>query len=282
MKQKIKEAMDLAGRFKFFFKPPGKSFLMGSHMGSGEGQSLDYHDFRPYYPGDDLRKIDWNSYARTGQLSVSVYRKEIVPRIDIFLDDSASMGFQKDKRQFCLMLAYFFLNLFKNSGYSSRLFLGKQFLSKARKINEWDGEEFFSNKHWHREMGQYLKAFSSKRACLLIISDLLFQVNPKEFIFNLKTSASSMLVVQLNSFAEESPSLAGYFSLTDIESGEEKNVVINLEKIRNYRRKFMNLRESYFELCRGQEIPFFHVNSSSTLKEFCADVLIPAGLLRQL
>ena len=65
---------------------------VGERLGSGTGSSLEFQDYRPYSPGDDLRHVDWAAYARSELLAVRLYREEVAPRIDLVLDVSRSMA----------------------------------------------------------------------------------------------------------------------------------------------------------------------------------------------
>ena len=64
----------------------------GERLGSGTGSSLEFQDYRPYVPGDDLRHVDWSAYARSGLLAIRLYREEVAPRVDLVLDVSRSMS----------------------------------------------------------------------------------------------------------------------------------------------------------------------------------------------
>ena len=66
--------------------------LIGERLGSGTGSSLEFQEYRPYTPGDDLRHVDWAAYARSETLAVRLYRQEVAPRIDLVLDVSKSMA----------------------------------------------------------------------------------------------------------------------------------------------------------------------------------------------
>jgi uncharacterized protein (DUF58 family) len=48
--------------------------------------------YTPYHPGDDLRRIDWNAYARLGELLMRRFVAEREVPVWIFVDTSASMG----------------------------------------------------------------------------------------------------------------------------------------------------------------------------------------------
>src|SRR5262249_2169101 len=58
----------------------------GGGLSSRAGSSLEFKDPRPYEPGDDLRRLDWNAYARSDQLTVKVYREEVHPHVEIAVD----------------------------------------------------------------------------------------------------------------------------------------------------------------------------------------------------
>ncbi|MBK7644176.1 MAG: DUF58 domain-containing protein [Planctomycetes bacterium] len=53
---------------------------------------VEFDHYRPYRPGDDLRALDWDVYARSDQPVVRVVRPEAGERWTILVDTSASMG----------------------------------------------------------------------------------------------------------------------------------------------------------------------------------------------
>ena len=56
------------------------------------GSSVEFADYSPYYPGDDIRAIDWNLYARLDRLFVKTYKEEIALAVELIVDATASMG----------------------------------------------------------------------------------------------------------------------------------------------------------------------------------------------
>lgn len=55
-------------------------------------QSGTFQGHRAYVQGDDLRRIDWNAYARTGSLFLKLLAEEDARAAVVVLDTSASMG----------------------------------------------------------------------------------------------------------------------------------------------------------------------------------------------
>ena len=68
-------------------------FVAGLHRSPDFGFSQEFAEYRAYTPGDDLRHVDWNVYARTERAYLKRYRGETNTRLLILLDTSASMGF---------------------------------------------------------------------------------------------------------------------------------------------------------------------------------------------
>ncbi len=64
----------------------------GERMATEAGQSVEFHDFRPYQKGDELRYVDWKVYARTGKIYTRLYQAERNIALYLVLDTSPSMS----------------------------------------------------------------------------------------------------------------------------------------------------------------------------------------------
>jgi uncharacterized protein (DUF58 family) len=68
-------------------------FVAGLHRSPDFGFSQEFAEYRAYTPGDDLRHVDWNVYARTERAYLKKYRGETNSQLTILLDASNSMRF---------------------------------------------------------------------------------------------------------------------------------------------------------------------------------------------
>jgi uncharacterized protein (DUF58 family) len=68
-------------------------FIAGLHRSPNFGFSQEFAEYRAYTPGDDLRHIDWNVYARTERAYLKRYRGETNTLLTVLLDASASMKY---------------------------------------------------------------------------------------------------------------------------------------------------------------------------------------------
>ena len=73
--------------------------LAGDYRSAFAGVGTELHQVRPYEAGDDVRRIDWNVTARTGQTHVRVELAERVLVTWLVFDASASMAFGTSERR---------------------------------------------------------------------------------------------------------------------------------------------------------------------------------------
>jgi uncharacterized protein (DUF58 family) len=79
------DRLDLLSRKLLAGKMPGE------RRSKRRGRSVEFDDFRNYVPGDDLRHIDWNIFARLDRLFVKLFREEEDLALNVIVDSSASM-----------------------------------------------------------------------------------------------------------------------------------------------------------------------------------------------
>ena len=69
-----------------------RSRRVGDRVGKGVGGRVEFVDHRPYAPGDDLRRVDWNAAARTDRLVVKRHAHDSALPVHLAVDLSASMS----------------------------------------------------------------------------------------------------------------------------------------------------------------------------------------------
>ena len=68
-------------------------FVAGLHRSPDFGFSQEFAEYRAYTPGDDLRHVDWNLFARTERCYLKRYRGETNSQLTVLLDASNSMQY---------------------------------------------------------------------------------------------------------------------------------------------------------------------------------------------
>jgi uncharacterized protein (DUF58 family) len=72
-------------------------FVAGLHRSPDFGFSQEFAEYRAYTPGDDLRHVDWNVFARTERAYLKRYRGETNSLLTLLLDASNSMNYTSHK-----------------------------------------------------------------------------------------------------------------------------------------------------------------------------------------
>lgn len=68
-----------------------RSGAAGEHLAKRRGGSAEFQDHRPYAAGDDLRRMDWAAFARTGEPVLKLFRTEEDMVLRLLVDTSASL-----------------------------------------------------------------------------------------------------------------------------------------------------------------------------------------------
>ena len=87
-----------ARRLRFLVRPEAASALAGAYLSSRPGTGLTFAELRPYEPGDDVRRLDWNATARQGRPYVRRFVEERSLAVWLIVDVSASLRFGPEGR----------------------------------------------------------------------------------------------------------------------------------------------------------------------------------------
>src|SRR5690242_21784599 len=65
--------------------------MKGERRSTKRGTSVEFADYRNYAAGDDLRRVDWNAYARLERLFLKLFQEEEDLSVHLLVDASRSM-----------------------------------------------------------------------------------------------------------------------------------------------------------------------------------------------
>jgi uncharacterized protein (DUF58 family) len=71
-----------------------EGFLTGVHKSPYKGFSVEFAEHRQYYPGDEIRRIDWRVYGKTDRYYIKEYEEETNLKAHLLIDASGSMAYQ--------------------------------------------------------------------------------------------------------------------------------------------------------------------------------------------
>jgi uncharacterized protein (DUF58 family) len=81
------------GRLALIARSLVEGFLTGAHKSPYKGFSVEFAEHRQYYPGDEIRHIDWRAYGKTDRYYIKEFEEETNLRAHLLVDASGSMAY---------------------------------------------------------------------------------------------------------------------------------------------------------------------------------------------
>lgn len=252
----------------------------GARKSHAKGSSLEFSDFREYIMGDDLRRVDWNSFGRFGKLYVKLFMEEKQGEINIFLDCSKSMekeGKFLQAKAFAASLAYIGLC----SGDRVNLFLWNDIIF-FEKRGSTQKNSFFQLLSLldQAECGggsNLLRAglFSGKlgRGISVVISDFFTEAPLEEALRIFQGKKQQVCMVQVLSDEEEQPTEGQAARLVDSETGETCDLELTASVLTAYNKALKEQRRALAEICFRSGAVFYFMNEKTPLFPILREIL---------
>jgi uncharacterized protein (DUF58 family) len=232
-----------------------------------------------YAAGDDVRHVDWRTLARTEQLWVRVYREEIAPRVEVLVDASRSMACGVDKAQRTVDLTALLLDLARAGGFQARLVvLGDTAEPVDAAVFHARGLDFGAARPLQGALDD-ARSWISPGSMRYIVSDFLSPHDAALLTRPIAAGAGLLACVQVLSREDAEPVAGEALRLTDAESGDAEDLVLDAETVRQYRERLRRLMDSLDVECRRARGVFASVRSEEPLERICRDRLLTAGIL---
>jgi uncharacterized protein (DUF58 family) len=251
--------------------------VKGERKSPRKGHSVEFCDYRAYGAGDDLRYVDWNIVGRLDRLYVKLFLDEEDLCLHLLIDASASMGFgTKLGYAVRLAAALGFVGLVN----LERVGVGivRERISEGWPPTRGRGQflplvEFLSRLRaggrtgLNEGLGTY--AMRAREAGLaVVISDLMDPGGYETGLRALLERRFDVHVVHLLSPEEVDPSFGGDLQLIDAETGETRELTLDGEALRTYRKRTQEFFERIEDFCRAQEIGYRRVVTDTPVEEF--------------
>jgi len=81
------------GRLELIARLVVEGVMSGLHRSPFKGFSVEFAEHRQYYPGDEIRHIDWRAHGKTDRYYVKEYEEETNLKAHLVVDSSGSMGY---------------------------------------------------------------------------------------------------------------------------------------------------------------------------------------------
>lgn len=249
--------------------------MKGDRRSVKRGSSIEFADYRDYTPGDDLRRLDWNVYARLDRPYMKLFEEEEDLAVHILIDGSQSMDWgtgDQNKFIYALRLAGALGAITLESGDRltvATLAEGKTSLAfgparggqnTLRLLQSLESQKAHGNTDLDRSLRDYL--LSPRRPGLsFLISDLLTYSEPIKGLGQLQGRGHEVTLLHVLAPEELDPPLAGDLRLVDVESGQTQDVSLDGGLRALYRQKLEAWRDEIKATCRKRGIHYFGIQT---------------------
>ncbi len=227
------------------------------------GSGIEFADHREYTAGDDLRYLDWNIYARHGDLLLKRFQEEEDLHVYFLLDCSRSMGFGNPPkfdlaRQVTAALAYIALadlDRIAVIAFADRIIADFRLTrGKARILPLLSFLENLEPQGTETDLGASVREFVRRRqrtGLSVVVSDLFAPNGYERGLDQLRHRRYEPHVVQVHDPKEARPDMLGDVELYDIENTTSRKVTVTEKALRAYRRLFDDYQRSVASYCRN-------------------------------
>lgn len=255
-----------------------------------KGISLEFADYRGYVPGDDVRHLDWASYARFDQLIVKLYHDEEDAQLHLLIDASRSMAHGDPPKlrmaaQVAAALAWIAL---QRAWRVSLTLLGDEFVrvpvaqgssSLPRFLKPLEAATADGVLPLAARCARFM-AESRARGAIVLLSDLLDASGVDATLRALQRPASELSVIQTLARTDVEPDLDGDLRLIDCETGQRVEVNLSPAMLATYRERVRGFVAGCAETCRRRGAAFVTTTSDVPIEEFLLRGLVRGGLVR--
>lgn len=266
-----REGLSAARRFRLPFARQAWRGAAGGWQGAGAGSSIDFQDHRDYVPGDDPRHLHWAAYARTGQLTMKLYRAEVSPLVDLVVDASGSMRGEPRRAARTESLVAFCVENAARAGAPLRVHASRGKRILALSTDRVRAEGFWAAAGPQAEApeeggGAGPGALSWRAGAMKIwISDLLFAGEPSATLNAMASGGGCALLFCPVMAAEAVLSERGNVELTDHEGGGPRRQRIDDALAERYRAAYARHFSLWRDAARRAAAGFARVDCAGDL-----------------
>ena len=265
--------------------------MKGERRSVRKGQSVEFADFRNYVPGDDLRFVDWNLYARLDKLFLKLFLEEEDLHFYTLIDVSESMNFgTPSKLQYAKQLAAAlgYIGLCR----SDRIKIEPldPVAAPAAPVLRGRGQVWRMIEYLNRmessdnvPLADGVKNFCSRntgKGVLVLITDLMDKSGYEAALKYLVARNLDIYVIHVLSQEEIDPDIQGDLKLVDCEDDDIAEISVSQRLLDRYRRTLATFIEQSRDFCSRRGIVYTMTSTERSVDRLVSRYLRQRGLVR--
>ncbi|HWF54132.1 MAG TPA: DUF58 domain-containing protein [Solirubrobacteraceae bacterium] len=267
--------------------------LVGRRQGPGHSAGFEFTDYRRYSPGDDIRRIDWNVYARLHELHITTAPDETRLWLSVLVDTSSSMDsgtpskLRWSRRLAALLAAVAVLRddevevhgLSDGTSVSGGSFSGGTGVLNAL-VAELQRMPAGRMTTLDRSIRRAARSGRQPEMAVLISDGLVPASDRADAIAELARSARSTVLVHIGSAAEAAAGPAGSVVLLDSETGERVTATITADVQARYAARYAAFLAEVQKQCAARGVRYVHADATVDPLELLLDGARDGRLVR--
>jgi uncharacterized protein (DUF58 family) len=265
--------------------------MKGERRSKRKGQSVEFADFRSYVPGDDLRSLDWNLYARLDKLIVKLFLEEEDLHFFTLIDASLSMEFgDPTKLHYAKQLAAAlgFVGLIRTDRVRIET-IGQPVHLRApilrgrksvwRMLDFLDGIEPGET----ASLAAGIKNFCVRnpgKGIVVLITDLMDKHGYEPALRYLVGQRMDVYVIHVLSQEELDPDVKGDLKLVDCEDQDIAEISVSAPLLARYKATLNAFVNGAQEFCSRRGMNYLLANNQTPVKDLIGNYLRRRGLVR--
>lgn len=264
--------------------------MKGERKSKRKGQSVEFHDFRNYVPGDDLRMIDWNLYARLDQLFLKLFQEEEDLHLYALVDASESMNFGNPTKlrvakQLAAALGYVGLCRADRVSVQALGPDGRRAPVLRGRASLWKMLQYLDSVDSGQNVSLYegIRDFSIRNSgsgVAVLLTDLMDKQGYESALRMLIGRRMDVFVMHVLSPEEIDPPLRGDRRLIDVEDGDAAEITINAYAIEKYKETVRSFISSVKTFCSRRSIVYIPVRTETPVETIVTKYLRERGVVR--
>lgn len=264
--------------------------LKGERRSARRGTSVEFADYRNYTHGDDLRYMDWNTFARLEKLFLKLFVEEEDLHVYLLLDGSQSMAYGSPSKfeygkRVAASLGYIGLTNFDRVGATvfadrmrghlppvrgkGQIFPYFDFLERA----EYGGQTSLA-----ASLKEY--ALRTRRAGVAILISDFFDPEWETGLKALLQRKFQVTAIHVLDRTEVRPEHLGDLKLVDCETGEEREITVSAGLLRDYQKAVDQFCGGIRDTCRRYGADYLQAITDQPFEDLILKWLRSAGLVR--
>lgn len=261
------------------------------HRTFRRGGMIEFAEHRSYAPGDDLRYVDWNVYARHGHMFVKEYAAEENVHLLLLVDRSPSMDYGRCSKFLCArrmaaVLAYIGLSHYDAVSVLAfdRALAPLQVKMRGKRrvfdlLRSLDALAIGAPTALDQAFRGALPEFRGKTIGV-VLSDFYDQQGLEHGLIHLRSRGIRPYAVHIVDPLEASPELNGRIELRDAETGEREILTIDADTLVRYSQAMARHLERVERFCLRAEVGYARLLTTTSLERAIVELLRAGGLIR--